>query len=504
MPVNGLINLTVRCNQDCIFCCDGDVKESGHHLTLDETKGKIDGLARQGAQSITFIGGEPLIRKDIVEIVEYTRRKGMRSGITSNATPLTETLLGRLVDAGLTSFEVSMHGAHDETICSITRKSFSARKQRRALGWLKKCSDRLSVSINFVVFSLNHHELPEFVDQVATRWPFVEELFINFVDPIGYPGQDHSLVPRYSDVKDNLVCALDKARNQGLSFTVDTVPGCVLGTYFLYLRATREKLQGVRYAKDTLRITNPTPDPDQSQYYRVNSCFACPVSGLCPGVNFRYLAIHGPGEFSPFPRQVLEENLFVVPEQLAHLPQSTFTALPPVRAPAVVTITDRCNNRCPDQCPCKASGFDPSTATKALEKALAGRNRRVLLDGGEPATHPAFFKMLRLIARSGKQPGFVTNGRVFSLAGWTRKAHESGAEFVRLRLPAPLSHLDAYTGVTDALTQTESGIRNLLDARAFHITAELHVPQGTESGVQETVEYLQRLGIVVDGAMGAQ
>lgn len=497
MQINGLINLTVRCNQDCIFCCDGDVKDSGHHLTFEETEGKIAELAKKGAGSITFIGGEPLIRKDIVDIVASTRYHGMRAGITSNGTPLTPALLKRLVAAGLTSLEISMHGAHDETICSITRKSFSARKQKAALEMVRSQADRLSVSINFVVFSENHHELPEFVDQVAQRWPFVEELFINFVDPIGHPGQDHSLVPRYTDIRANLLSALDKARQAGLSFTVDSVPGCILGPYFLYLRATKEKLQGVLYAKDTLRIRNPEPEPDQSQYYRVNSCFACPVSGLCPGVNFRYLAIHGPGEFSPFPREILEKNTFFLPRQLAGLPAATFAAPPAIRAPAVVRVTDQCNNNCPVSCPCRVSDFNPSRSSQALEKALAGRNPRILLTGGEPATHPAFFKMLRLIAQAGKQPGFVTNGRVFSLPGWTEKARRSGATFVQLRLPAPFSHLDDCTGIQNARTQVEAGLRNLLDARAFHITASLHLPPGTESAAQETTDFFATLGIPV-------
>jgi MoaA/NifB/PqqE/SkfB family radical SAM enzyme len=302
----GLINLTSRCNQDCVFCCDGDIKGSGYHLTFEEAQAKIFELAAQGCDSITFIGGEPLLIKELPDLIRLTRGNGMRAGLTTNGTLLDEALLGRLVEAGLTSLEISVHSLQPELADRISRRPGTAEKQERALARLTELHSRPGawpapgVSVNFVLFSQNFRELPDFVRRIAGQYAFIDELFINFLDPIGYPAHDQSLVPRYRDVAETLGLALGLAALAGLPATVDTVPACVLGRHFLQFRAVNEKLRGVLYAKRTLRIENPNPDPDRSQYYRVNACHVCPVSGLCPGVNFRYLAIHGQGEFRPF------------------------------------------------------------------------------------------------------------------------------------------------------------------------------------------------------------
>lgn len=313
----GVVNLTVACNQDCVFCCDGELKGSGYNLTSEAAMENIRQVASKGAKSVTLIGGEPLIRKDIVDLVKFAAGLGLRVGISTNGTLLTESLLERLLAAGLTSIEVSVHTFDSELADRISRRKGTANKQRRALELLKRHASAaghgsqralsLGVSINSVVFALNYSSLPDFVATVAREYRFIDELFVNFVDPIGYSALNPSLVPRYSEIKENLLRALDLASAEGIPFTVDSVPGCILERYFLFLRAVRERAKGVLYAKETHGIVNPQPDEDLSQYSRVNACFDCPAALLCPGVNFRYLGIHGQMEFRPLPDSVFDE-----------------------------------------------------------------------------------------------------------------------------------------------------------------------------------------------------
>jgi len=326
-------------------------------------------------------------------------------------------------------------------------------------------------------------------------------LFLNFLDPIGYPARDHSLVPTYAGVASTLRLSLELAARSGLSFTVDSVPGCVLGPYFLFLRATKESLRGVLYAKTTLRITDASPDTDQSQYYRVNACFDCPVSKLCPGVNFRYLSIHGPGEFRPFDARIITERKYVVPggvdtgfeEPLGRAAEEDGSI------PVELAITDRCNNRC-SWCPCKArlpKEVTPAAVARALGKALSDDSvREILLTGGEPVLlHRSFFKFLKLVSGSGKRVGFVTNGRVFAYERWVKKAVSFGASFVVLRLPGPLGTLDEVTGERGAEEQTRQGLANLLGERALFVRAEVCVPDGTEGLLPGTLRQLADMGV---------
>ncbi|MBM4354324.1 MAG: radical SAM protein [Deltaproteobacteria bacterium] len=499
----GLVNLTVRCNQDCLFCCDGRIKDSGVHLTTEEARARIAQVRSLGAESVTFIGGEPLVRKDLAGLVAFAREQGLRVGLTSNGTLLTASKLTDLLEAGLTSIEVSVHSFDPQTADRISRRPNTAARQKAALELLADPPGGLprpGLSLNFVIFSANFDQLPSFVRHVLRHHRFVDELFFNFVDPIGYPELDPSLVPRYREVAGPLLEALEIAREAGIPYTVDSVPGCILGTHFLFLRATREKLRGVLYAKQTWDIENPSPDPDLSQYYRTNACMECPVRGLCPGVNFRYLRLHGQGEFRPFQAALLASGRIHLPPEappalLDGLGRPATAHRPPITR---IPITDRCNQRCP-WCPCLEEGraaLSPARLTHRLESAAARTGRgRALLAGSEPALHPGFFRMLQLLAARSVQAGFVTNGRIFALPDWTRKAGQAGARFVVWRIPAPLDHLARHTGDAAAPEQSLAGMDNLLALRTLAVEAEIGVPEGSEPAVEETLRSLAGRGV---------
>ena len=64
------ISITNRCNVDCIYCHHDGMLESSSEMTPDEIY-EICRIAKKlGVEKIRLSGGEPLIRPDIVEIVE--------------------------------------------------------------------------------------------------------------------------------------------------------------------------------------------------------------------------------------------------------------------------------------------------------------------------------------------------------------------------------------------------------------------------------------------------
>lgn len=75
-------HLVNRCNKRCKYCYrwEGDTKE----LTTKEIFSIIDELSQMGTQAIIFSGGEPLLRDDIGGIINYSQRKGIFTGLTSN------------------------------------------------------------------------------------------------------------------------------------------------------------------------------------------------------------------------------------------------------------------------------------------------------------------------------------------------------------------------------------------------------------------------------------
>ena len=64
------ISITNRCNVDCIYCHHDGMLESSDEMTPDEIY-QVCRIAKSlGVEKIRLSGGEPLVRRDIVEIVE--------------------------------------------------------------------------------------------------------------------------------------------------------------------------------------------------------------------------------------------------------------------------------------------------------------------------------------------------------------------------------------------------------------------------------------------------
>jgi radical SAM protein with 4Fe4S-binding SPASM domain len=116
------LELTDACNHRCSFCYnvwkeDGAYPEG--HLGPDETIALVDRIIDQThCEYVSLTGGEPLLRKDVYAVIERIASRDVKVILITNGNLLTEETVRRCLDAGLTSFEVSLHscdaGAHDE------------------------------------------------------------------------------------------------------------------------------------------------------------------------------------------------------------------------------------------------------------------------------------------------------------------------------------------------------------------------------------------------------
>ncbi|HEC49903.1 MAG TPA: 4Fe-4S cluster-binding domain-containing protein, partial [Candidatus Desulfofervidus auxilii] len=70
-------NCTRRCNLKCKHCyAQAEDKDFSNELTTEEGKQLIKDLATFGCPVLLFSGGEPLIRKDVLELAEYAAQLG--------------------------------------------------------------------------------------------------------------------------------------------------------------------------------------------------------------------------------------------------------------------------------------------------------------------------------------------------------------------------------------------------------------------------------------------
>ena len=119
------VSLTDRCNLRCNYCMPAeglDWLPTEQTLTDDEIVRLITiGVEHLGIREVRFTGGEPLLRRGLVDIVARTHALGVETSLTTNALGLSRTA-GALAAAGLDRVNVSIDSIRAETFAAITRR----------------------------------------------------------------------------------------------------------------------------------------------------------------------------------------------------------------------------------------------------------------------------------------------------------------------------------------------------------------------------------------------
>ncbi|MFP4654262.1 MAG: 12,18-didecarboxysiroheme deacetylase [Methanohalobium sp.] len=157
-------NVTRRCNLKCVHCYarSQDIDYSDE-LTTQQGKELINDLAEFGSPVILFSGGEPLIRRDLPELVRYARSKGMRAVISTNGTLIDDKTAKMLKNIGLSYVGISLDGM-EETNDRFRGVSgaFDA-----AMGGLKNCQkEGIKVGLRFTMNKKNTADIPSVFDLI--------------------------------------------------------------------------------------------------------------------------------------------------------------------------------------------------------------------------------------------------------------------------------------------------------------------------------------------------
>lgn len=136
------LELTSRCNLNCRHCYinlpPGDKEAATNELTVQEFSAIADQAVSLGALWCLITGGEPLLRKDFLDIYVMLKKKGLLVSVFTNATLITEEHIKIFKRYPPRDLEVTVYGATEKTYEKITRKKGSYRAFRKGLALLQK------------------------------------------------------------------------------------------------------------------------------------------------------------------------------------------------------------------------------------------------------------------------------------------------------------------------------------------------------------------------------
>ena len=120
------ISITDRCNYKCVYCRSGNDGPSFPEMPIADYLRMVRVFVGLGITKVRLTGGEPLLRRELVEMVRELRRMTTLAGrpldiaITTNGHLLAE-LAQPLADAGLSRVTVSMDAVEPQHFARITR-----------------------------------------------------------------------------------------------------------------------------------------------------------------------------------------------------------------------------------------------------------------------------------------------------------------------------------------------------------------------------------------------
>ena len=95
-PLSVCWQITTKCNLNCKYCISNSNMSGDYGLSTEKAKEIINQLGRIGVNRLDFTGGEPLVRKDLCEVMEYaTNELGFHWGMTTNGILLNDKNIER-------------------------------------------------------------------------------------------------------------------------------------------------------------------------------------------------------------------------------------------------------------------------------------------------------------------------------------------------------------------------------------------------------------------------
>lgn len=297
MTRRGIIDLGNPCNVKCVFCFHID--SNNKFVPIDTLKRLLDKLKINGREYFTITGGAPSIYPDIIELIKYGVSLGLKGQmITHDLTRAKE-----FVDAGLTSFLVSLHGigkVHD----SILQSDGYFDKQVKGLTWLEK--NNISYGINTVICNQSYQTLPELARFLLPYNPKMVN-YINFI-PVDewkvndIPITDVCISPDQS--KSFLIRAIDILEPKDCVINVRYYPMCALRMY------EKHVVNVTNYQFDPNEWCNENKTPEEvikngwekalERNVLLDSCKMCSIKRVCGGVDKRVVEEMGPVNVTPY------------------------------------------------------------------------------------------------------------------------------------------------------------------------------------------------------------
>lgn len=211
---------TLNCNFDCLHCGSsaGRNKHFNNELTTEEIKKVFKSISNQTDAKkvmVAITGGEPLLRKDIFEVMGYAHSLGFSWGMVTNGSLVTAEVVEKMKKSGMSTVVVSIDGigkVHDD----FRQTPGSYQKAIQAIKLLVNSGAFKDVQITTTVHPKNFCNLEKMAKEFTllgiNSWRLIN------VDPIGRAKENPEIILS-DDQLQKLIKFIETKRKESFNFT---------------------------------------------------------------------------------------------------------------------------------------------------------------------------------------------------------------------------------------------------------------------------------------------
>lgn len=177
-PIYMSFGPTKRCNHQCLFCAYTRQNKKTADFKLIEYKKILNLLSKKGLKSIFFSGdGEPLLNKDCIEMIEYTKKVNVDVALNTNGSMISESNANALV-RNLSWIRISFNGGSKESYAKVHNCSESEfEKVLKNIALLVEAKERVKSHVKITVQLVL---LPENIGEIEKLAQIVKAIGVDY------------------------------------------------------------------------------------------------------------------------------------------------------------------------------------------------------------------------------------------------------------------------------------------------------------------------------------
>lgn len=285
--------LGYECNVCCDYCSVTDEMRR-HNMTTREAVAELAQARALGVHRVSFGGGEPTIRKDLLPLVRFARDRGYdHVKVASNGLMYSYEKFARdAVEAGVTQFNLSVMAHTPALYESIMGLPGALDLVRRGVDNLLALGQR--PILDLIIKNDTHAHLAD----IVAYWAGVGARdFVLWLVSLTDRNRDNlASLPRIREMRDDIVRAFEAARSLGVACESRHIPRCMLPGYEDFVRDLRQDrvivvTPGSRFRlwESAISANTYTDKCRECKYYQ----------GACLGARNDYLERYGDEEIEP-------------------------------------------------------------------------------------------------------------------------------------------------------------------------------------------------------------